>query len=321
MYLAALPCYMMAQEAGTPAKPDSPKVQADIQKAKKDAGTMWANEEHFLCEAPHGNSPNDPVLEPTKLFDNLWALGRTGTTVYALTTTAGIILIDSGFPGEAESIIVEQMKKVNLDPAQIKMVLLGHGHPDHFGGAAYFQDRYHAHIYLSEADWNFMNKPLPPPPPTAPKGPTGPPAILPEHDMVVIEGQPIVLGDVKVTPVAIPGHTPGSLAYIFPVRDNGTTHVAAIWAGTILAPRIISDEGLAQYIKSIAHFEEETKKANVDVEIQNHPLFDDMDEKLAKLKGRTPGQTNPFIVGKANYQRFLEVMQDCTQANLDRRSQ
>ncbi len=42
----------------------------------------------------------------------------------------------------------------------------------------------------------------------------------------------------------------------------------------------ISDEGLQQYMKSIAHFKEETKKAKVDVELQNHPLFDDFTDKL-----------------------------------------
>ena len=44
-----------------------------------------------------------------------------------------------------------------------------------------------------------------------------------------------------------------------------------------------------------------------------------MGEKLAKLQARKTGEPNPFIVGQANYQKFLDVMQDCTQANLDRR--
>src|SRR5437667_7912718 len=50
----------------------------------------------------------------------------------------------------------------------------------------------------------------------------------------VVEGQPIVLGDLKITPVAIPGHTPGSTGYIFPVKDNGRTRVAALYGGTVL---------------------------------------------------------------------------------------
>ena len=73
--------------------------------------------------------------------------------------------------------------------------------------------------------------------------------------------QPIVLGDFKMTPYSIPGHTPGSMGYIFQVKDNGKTRTAAIFGGTILTPGPISDEGLATYLKSTAHFKEETKKA------------------------------------------------------------
>ncbi len=77
---------------------------------------MWATEEHFFCEAPHANSPNDPFIEPTKIFDNVYALGRAGTTMYAITTSAGMILIDTGYPDEAESVLLDQMKQVEFGP-------------------------------------------------------------------------------------------------------------------------------------------------------------------------------------------------------------
>lgn len=317
--LAALPCLLAAQApGGAPSKPDSEHVKALVEKAKKDGGPMWADAAHFFCENPHANSLNDPFIEPTKIFDNVYALGRAGTTIFAITTSAEIILIDSGYPGEAESVIVDQMKKANLDPAQVKMIVLGHGHADHFGGSPYFQEHYGTHVYLTQADWDFMEHP---PAPAAGKAPKGPPPAMPKHDMVITEGQPIVLGDEKIMPYYIPGHTPGSTGFIFPVKDNGKTHIAALYGGTILTPGPISDEGLATYAKSIAHFKEETKKAKVDVELQNHSLFDNIQEKLAKLKERKKGEPNPFIVGQANYQKFMDVMADCTQVNIDRRKE
>ena len=42
------------------AKPDSPEALAHIEKAKKIAGTYWATEEHFLCEAPRADPAKDP---------------------------------------------------------------------------------------------------------------------------------------------------------------------------------------------------------------------------------------------------------------------
>jgi len=316
--LAALPGLLAAQAPeSAPSKPDSEQVKALIAKAKKDGGTMWATEEHFFCEAPHANSPNDPLIEPTKIFDNVYALGKAGTTVYAITTPGGIILIDSGYQNEIESVLLAQMKQVNLDPAQVKMIILGHGHADHFGGAPYFQEHYGTHVYLTQADWDFMEHP----PAGRGGGKKGPGPTLPKHDMVITEGQPIELGGEKIMPYYIPGHTPGSVGLIFPVMDNGKKHVAAIYGGTILTPGPISDENLATYLKSVLHFKEETKKAKVDVELQNHSLYDNIQEKLAALKARKPGQPNPFVVGTANYQRFVDVMADCSQVNIDRRKE
>src|SRR2546422_10538321 len=50
------------------AKPDSPQVLADIEKAKALAGTTWALEEHVICDLPSISPAVDPG--PQKLFDN-----------------------------------------------------------------------------------------------------------------------------------------------------------------------------------------------------------------------------------------------------------
>jgi hypothetical protein len=76
---------------------------------------------------------------------------------------------------------------------------------------------------------------------------------------------------------------------------------------------------LQTYLKSVAHFKDETRKAKADVEIQNHPLMDPIQAKLDKLKARKNSDPNPFVVGEANYQKFVEVMSLCTQVNIARR--
>ena len=131
--------------------------------------------------------------------------------------------------------------------------------------------------------------------------------------------EPVVLGDLKVMPFAIPGHTPGSMAYIFPVKDNGKTH--GVYGGTVLTPGIVSDDGLATYLKSVQHYKEESRKAGVDVIVQNHPLMYPLPEMLDQLAKRKTGEPNPFVVGKANYQKFVDVMEACSEVNLTRRQQ
>ena len=296
-------------------KPDSPAVQAIVARAKSTAGTMWADEAHFFCEAPRANSPNDPPIEPTKIFDNVYVIGNSGTVAYVLTTSAGLVMIDALGANQVESVLLPGFKALGLDPAQVKAIIVGHGHADHFGGSAYMQEHFGSKVYVSAADWTLMENP----PPARGGRQGGPAAPLPKHDQVITEGQPIAFGDLTVQPVAIPGHTPGSMGFIFPVKDNGKTRMAALYGGTVLTPGIISDEGLQTYLQSIARFKEATRKAKVEVEIQNHPLMDPIQVKLDRLRTRTKGQPNPFVVGAKGYQTFLDVMSICTEANIARR--
>ena len=308
-----LPSLARAQAPpAAPAKPDSPEVRALIEKAKRAGGPMWAEEAHFFCEAPRANNAADPLIEPTKVFDNVWVLGNSGTVVYVFQTSAGLLTIDSLGANQVETLLLPGLKKLGLDPAQVKVIVAGHGHGDHVGGARYMQDHFGSKVYIGAADWPAIDNPAPP------RG-GGPPAIMPTHDQVLEDGRAITLGDFTITPFSIPGHTPGAMGLIFPVKDNGRTYTAAMWGGTILTPGPISDEGLQTYLKSIAHFREATRTAKAEVVMQNHPLMDPIQAKLDRLKTRKPGDAHPFIVGEANYQRFLDVMEACTEVNIARR--
>src|SRR5262250_391276 len=145
--------------AGAPAKPDSEAVKALIEKAKKAGGAVWAGEEHFFCEAPRANSPNDPPIEPAKIFDNVYAIGNQGTVVYVISTSAGLLMIDSLAANQVETQLLPGFKQLGLDPANVKAIVMGHGHADHFGGSPYFQEHYNSKVYIGAADWNFMENP------------------------------------------------------------------------------------------------------------------------------------------------------------------
>ena len=311
----AIPALVHAQApAAAPAKPDSPQVQALVEKAKKTAGTQWAEEAHFFCEAPRGNNANDPVIAPTKIFDNVYVIGNVGTVIYVVQTSNGLVMLDSLGTAQLETQLLPGFEKLGLDPKNVRAVIMGHGHADHFGGSPYFQEKFGSRIYISEADWNLMDNP-----PPGRGGQPPAPQVRPKRDQVVADGQAIVIGDLRVMPVAIPGHTPGSMGYIFPVKDNGRTRMAAMYGGTILTPGPISDEGLATYLKSVARFKDATSKAKVEIVMQNHPLMDPVQPKLEKMQSRKSGDPNPWVVGESNYQKFLDVMYQCTEVNIARR--
>ena len=319
----------LSQPPSTAARPDSGRVTEIVARARAAGGTEWAEAVTFFCGRDSGraNRADDPELAPVRVFDDLYALGRTSTVIWAIKTRAGIILIDAGYPDQVDSVLLPGLRKLGLDPNDVKLVLLAHGHSDHFGGAAYFQQR-GARVALSAADWDLIEHP--PPPPGTPTGsaaepvsaaPAQPAAGLPppKRDLIVVEGERLGIGGVDITPVSIPGHTPGSLGFVFKVADGGRVHTAALFGGSILLSSRIPDAGLEQYVRSVEHFAEVTRRLGADVEIQNHPLYDGFEAKLAQLSTRKPGAAHPFVVGTDGYQRFLTVMSDCAQAEIERR--
>jgi metallo-beta-lactamase class B len=301
--------------APAPAAADSARAAAIVERAHAAAGTEWTDAVEFFCgDSGRANRADDPEIRPTRVFDNLYALGRTSTVVWALTTPDGILLIDAGYPDQLESVLLPQMRAAGLDPNNVRYVLVGHGHADHFGGASYFQQR-GARVALSAADWDLVENP-PAPPAGAPAAAGLPP---PRRDVVVADGVPVSFGGVEITPVLIPGHTPGALGFVFRVADGARSHTAALFGGSILLVSRIPDEGLRQYVQSLQRFGAVTQRLGVDVEIQNHPLYDGFAAKLERLAARRAGDTHPFVVGTDAYQRFLTVMSECANAQLARR--
>src|SRR5688500_3031897 len=106
--------------------PDTPAVTRHIDAATKAAGVEWAPAVEFICKAnqDRANRADDPLITPTKIFDNVYAIGRTSTVVYAITTSAGIVLIDSGYADQLQSVLLPGMKTLGLDPANVRYVLL-----------------------------------------------------------------------------------------------------------------------------------------------------------------------------------------------------
>jgi metallo-beta-lactamase class B len=297
-------------------RPDNPQSLQHIAAAKKIAGNdpFLTYPYNFFCIPANtrANNSSAPELEPVKIFDNLYAAGNSETTVYALTTSDGIILFDSGYADRVETVLVPGLQKLGLDLTKVKYILLGHGHGDHFGGSAYFQEKFGTKVATTAADWDLMYPANPAPNQQNPAG-------RPKRDTVIAEGQPIKLGDVTVTPVAIPGHTPGSLAFIFPVKDKGQTRMAGLFGGTILAVDRITTPGLKQYTESIAHYLDVAKRMKVEVEVQNHPIFDGANDRVAKVRNLKAGEQNPYVVGTDRYVNFWNIISECIQAEIARR--
>lgn len=309
LVFAAIPAFAQQAPAVTP-----PAAQAHIDASRLLAGDDLVATHEFFCVPGNARANNlqAPALTPVKLFDNLYAVGNSESVVYVLTTSEGIVLIDAGMPNEMEGMVLPGLTALGLDPADIRYVLLAHGHVDHFGGSALVQERYGARVGSTAADWDLIAQNAP--------NQQGEPPPKPRRDLVLSEAEPLVVGDTTINLVEVPGHTPGALAFIFPVTDGGTPHVAGMFGGTALTFGFIQTPALTSYVESIAHYRDVAARLQVDVEIQNHPIFDSTPARLEALATRAAGSPHPFVMGGERYDRFWNVISECMQAELTRRA-
>jgi metallo-beta-lactamase class B len=172
-----------------------------------------ARPQALRAQRPPASERATPMApEPTRVFDNLYYLGVSDVSAWAVATSEGIILLDTlNTPDDIVNVVEPGLRKFGLDPANIKYAVVTHGHGDHFGGAAYLVRKYHARVLMSDSDWTLaptmLNKPIYEAPPP--------------RDMVVKDGQKLTLGGETLTLHITPGHTLGTVSVLIPVKDRG----------------------------------------------------------------------------------------------------
>jgi metallo-beta-lactamase class B len=243
---------------------------------------------------------------PYKVFDNLYWLGTRQHSSWALVTSAGIVIIDTNFAWATQPEIIDGLTKLSLNPNDIKYVIISHAHGDHDQGAAELQKRYNAKVVMGGPDWeSTLQRPA-----TAAGG-------VPKRDIAVeATGTKITLGDTTVTIVPTPGHTPGTLSYVFPVKDQGKTVTVAYSGGTLTGAFGTDGARWDEYIASQKKIAKAAADAGASVLLSNHSEYDGAYTKarLAGLK-REVGEENPFIVGAEGVQRYFTVMAECALAS------
>ena len=298
---------------------DSKEAQALMAKAKAVAGNDPVLQGRFEKSCgplgpqrvavlrQNAGLPAEPLrqIDIVKIFDNLYYFGFNTVGAWAIPTSQGIILIDSlNTVKEAEEVIEPALKKAGLNPADVKMIIVGHGHADHFGGAPYFQQKYGSHVAMSKVDWDMVERPNPNANPAQAARP------LPKRDVEVItDGQKITLGDETITLRITPGHTPGSLAYTIPVKDHGKAINILMLSGANITPDSAS---LAAFDKAL----DAAKAAKVQALINGHPgLFGDELGWMEQVR-TNPSGPNPFVLTQAQFAKFIDIMKDCAESRV-----
>ena len=155
--------------------------------------------------------------------------GLKPAAVYAVETSEGLVLVDSGLQSDA-SLLKSQLASLQLDWKRVRAVLLTHSHGDHCGGAEHLRAETGAKIFAGRGDaavlragkpreafFSIFFMPNDEPHPTT-------------VDVELEGGETIDFGDVRFQALATPGHTPGSICYLME-----RTGLRALFGGDVIS--------------------------------------------------------------------------------------
>jgi metallo-beta-lactamase class B len=298
--------------------PPTTNVTGLVSAAKQAAGLEWSGTFMRLCVEPPPAPPRNAAAaspappqapartswyaEPAKVADNFYFLGTKIHNAWALVGSDGIIIFEALFDYAAPDEIADGMRKLGLDINKVKYIVLSHAHADHDGGTRYLQDKMPAaHVVYGGPDWDAVDKS------------TNHQGGKPKRDTVGADGMKLSVGDASVQIVTTPGHTAGTLSFLFEVKDNGRPLRIAYVGGTAIP----FDGTAAYYDGYIASVKKMAKAANdfgATVLVSNHTEFDNGYYKAHTAANRKAGEANPFDVGKAAVGRYFTVVEDCATA-------
>ncbi len=225
------------------------------------------------------NKPAPPV----RIHGNTYLVGTCGIAAILIVGNAGHVLIDSGTERGAD-LVAANIRRLGFRMQDVRMLLHSHEHIDHVGGIARLQQLTGAQLVASPSSATVLRTGAAAA--DDPQAGMHPPFPRARVDRVVRDRETVRLGNLALTAVETPGHTPGALSWHWGSCDGGVCR-RIVYADS-LSP--ISRDGyrfsdhrayLSAYRASIAKL----RAIPCDIILTPHPSASRMIERMA---GRTP---------------------------------
>ena len=172
-----------------------------------------------------------------------------GAYAWIVRTSHGAVLIDAGLDATGAAILTE-LKAEDVEPGEVRAVLITHGHPDHYAAAGLFQK---ATVVVGSSDLAMIRgdtthystfgkiigavMPLPP----------APRVVTAVHDNEQLE-----FDGARFKVVGTPGHTPGSVMYLYndvlTYKDlDGVFHSVEVTAESVYEASVLALSALSKH--------------------------------------------------------------------------
>ena len=221
----------------------------------------------------------DKPAPPVRIHGNTYLVGTCGISSILIVGTDGDILIDGGTEAGAD-LIAENVRRLGFRLNDVRILLHSHEHVDHVGGIARLQQLSGAQLFASPAAAKVfetgtagvgdpqagMNKPFP----------------SAKVDRILRDGETVRLGNLMLTAVATPGHTPGALSWHWVSCDGGVCR-SIVYADS-LTPVSRDNYRFSDHPEYVAAFRASIAKVaalDCDILVTPHPSASDMIKRMA----------------------------------------
>jgi metallo-beta-lactamase class B len=260
-----------------------------------------------------GTSPRPNWYSPpAQIGDNFYFLGTRIHSSFALVSKnrREVLLIDGNFEYATQAEIHDGLRILGLDPSKVKYSLYSHAHGDHDGGAHVTEAAIPgATLIYGEGDWPSV---------LARSGPHAN-RFGPNNDGT--DGRVVTVGDVSLKIITMPGHTPGTMSFLFEFMDDDGKPIRVAYSGGTAISFTNPDPAFYdQYIASARKFAQAAAAFGATALLSNHTEFDNAYFKAMTAEALRNGRLNhaagddvpnPFVVGQRKVLNYFAVVELC----------
>lgn len=235
------------------------------------AAALLAGATTPLVSPPEWSKP----AEPFHIAGPIYHVGTEGIAVYLIKTDQGLILLDGGLE-ESVPVIAGNIAKLGFQMRDVKLIVATHAHFDHAAGLAALKQSTGAEFASSAGDREAYETGTPPSEVNYGVVRFAPITV----DQALVDGQAVQLGNVAMTPVITPGHTPGCTSWTMQVTDAGRPlDVVFPCSISVAGNRLIGNTGYPGIVEDYRRSFARMRTLKADIVLPAHP-------ELADLRGR-----------------------------------
>ena len=189
----------------------APRVIEQPRAPIETAGPLWAAK----CD---GSDDWNKPAPPVRIHANTYLVGSCGISSILIVGDQGDVLIDGGTEQDAD-LIAANIRALGYRVEDIRFILSSHEHPDHIGGISRLQRLSGATVVASGPAAKVFASGVPNA--DDPQAGTLKPVPTAVVGRVIGDNQEVRLGNLMLTAIATPGHTPGALSWRWVSCDGG----------------------------------------------------------------------------------------------------